>query len=560
MNIRFALAMVIFMCGVVSTVHAATCASVVDTVSDDSSSSTTSLRDAVDACKASGDTITFSSSLNDQIIRLVDDSIVIGSGETLVLEATDQNIRLYLSVTNFTTFIIDKPVFDIQSGGSLEINGLILDGLENEFYKESFIKAESADVTLNDVVVTQHYVSNASILPALMMIDSNLTVTDSEFTELFNIKCDSACEKGSANISEHTAGIYFLDTVGGKTLTVDSSYFGLNFTQHEDGIASSIIIDGQASTTANITNSSFHENFSFGYGSAIGIAGAGNVTIEQCSFAENIASQNGALYLDGNASATVNVNHSSFLNNVSNTDNTATSIFEHSLFSGTLNVDHTAFVHTSSNDHVGSIDSGSFTHSYLSSDQKTVFLPMNNYGGGVPALYPIAGSAIVDAGDAGFAGSPSTDQRGFARVYNSRIDIGANEYGLANAILRFPFIVSVEAGSNTNLNLKTLFYNADDITSFTVTSSVPSGFSVSTAGILTASPPSSLGGQSFSITMDIATAVDTSSYTLDYRVTETSSDDSSSSSGMMRSWWLCLLVLMATLKYKYRDSIRRSQY
>ena len=48
-------------------------------------------------------------------------------------------------------------------------------------------------------------------------------------------------------------------------------------------------------------------------------------------------------------------------------------------------------------------------------------------GGPTKTHLPQAGSPLIDAGDPAFAAPPSTDQRGYARVYNSRIDVGAVE-------------------------------------------------------------------------------------------------------------------------------------
>lgn len=56
--------------------------------------------------------------------------------------------------------------------------------------------------------------------------------------------------------------------------------------------------------------------------------------------------------------------------------------------------------------------------------------PLNNNGGPTPTMQPRASSRAVDGGDPMLSGFGFTDQRGFARVVNGRIDIGAVEGSL----------------------------------------------------------------------------------------------------------------------------------
>ena len=53
--------------------------------------------------------------------------------------------------------------------------------------------------------------------------------------------------------------------------------------------------------------------------------------------------------------------------------------------------------------------------------------PLADNGGPTQTHDLLTGSAALDAGDAAFAGDPTTDQRGLPRVSNARIDIGAVE-------------------------------------------------------------------------------------------------------------------------------------
>ena len=53
--------------------------------------------------------------------------------------------------------------------------------------------------------------------------------------------------------------------------------------------------------------------------------------------------------------------------------------------------------------------------------------PLADNGGPTQTHDLLTGSAALNAGDAAFAGDPTTDQRGLPRVANARIDIGAVE-------------------------------------------------------------------------------------------------------------------------------------
>jgi hypothetical protein len=60
-------------------------------------------------------------------------------------------------------------------------------------------------------------------------------------------------------------------------------------------------------------------------------------------------------------------------------------------------------------------------------DQDPLLGPLGDHGGPTPTQLPAANSPAVNAGDPAFTPPPATDQRGFARVANGRIDMGAVE-------------------------------------------------------------------------------------------------------------------------------------
>ncbi|MES1264247.1 MAG: choice-of-anchor Q domain-containing protein, partial [Variovorax sp.] len=55
--------------------------------------------------------------------------------------------------------------------------------------------------------------------------------------------------------------------------------------------------------------------------------------------------------------------------------------------------------------------------------------PLQDNGGPTFTERPNSGSPVLDAGDPAFVPPPATDQRGLARVFNGRIDMGALEQG-----------------------------------------------------------------------------------------------------------------------------------
>jgi len=60
-------------------------------------------------------------------------------------------------------------------------------------------------------------------------------------------------------------------------------------------------------------------------------------------------------------------------------------------------------------------------------NQDPLLSPLGNYGGPTQTQRPAANSPVINAGDPLFTPPPATDQRGFARVVNGRIDMGAVE-------------------------------------------------------------------------------------------------------------------------------------
>jgi hypothetical protein len=108
--------------------------------------------------------------------------------------------------------------------------------------------------------------------------------------------------------------------------------------------------------------------------------------------------------------------------------------------------------------------------------------PLANYGGPTPTMALLPGSPAIDAGSNALAVDPSgnpltTDQRGFARIINGTVDIGAFESR--------GFTLSVAGGNNQQALVNTPF-----AAPLTVAVSSPFGEPVQGGVITYASPPS----------------------------------------------------------------------
>jgi hypothetical protein len=79
---------------------------------------------------------------------------------------------------------------------------------------------------------------------------------------------------------------------------------------------------------------------------------------------------------------------------------------------------------------------GSFTGSHNLTNGAPMLAPLGDYGGLTQTMPPLPGSPAVDAGT-NIVSLPDTDQRGFARVVNGTVDIGAVEFQGASDVALF---------------------------------------------------------------------------------------------------------------------------
>ena len=69
--------------------------------------------------------------------------------------------------------------------------------------------------------------------------------------------------------------------------------------------------------------------------------------------------------------------------------------------------------------------------------------PLQNNGGPTQTMAPLPGSPVIDKGDSSAATLPEYDQRGYARIVGSAVDIGADEY-------QYDLSVSISGPSSVN--------------------------------------------------------------------------------------------------------------
>jgi hypothetical protein len=266
------------------------------------------------------------------------------------------------------------------------------------------------------------------------------------------------------------------------TLTVNQCTISNNTTIHADQVGGATLGGGLLNSgSATITNSTF-------YGNTISVSRT---------------TPGGGIY--NTASGTVTINNSTIANNGNGIFNNGGNVtLVNTILAGNGSDALGAF--SGSNNLIGVSDGSSgIANGTNGNIAGTSASPMNpmlgslaNNGGPTQTMLPSVAGPVIGAGSV--AGAPATDQRGFARVVNGKIDIGAVEFqgltlgsssgaGQSTAVnTAFPNPLQAtwtETGSNVPLAGQTVTYSAPTSgASATVASSVvtnSSGVSSSTA-------------------------------------------------------------------------------
>ena len=234
-----------------------------------------------------------------------------------------------------------------------------------------------------------------------------------------------------ANEAQYGGGIA-ADDAG--TVTISESTISNNVAALGGGIAAQ-------DTVMTIVNTTVSGNTATdGSGGGIGIYGVDgtDISISHSTITGNTANYGGGIFLGGYGTATLD--HNILDGNVANgfpvpnateptVDYEGSAIFA---ATGKRVVEQVEVQALDSVTLTNNLVNGSIAGEVIDAGGNLFELPANlgplaDNGGPTLTHNLLTGSAALDAGDAAFAGDPTTDQRGLPRVSNARIDIGAVE-------------------------------------------------------------------------------------------------------------------------------------
>lgn len=208
-----------------------------------------------------------------------------------------------------------------------------------------------------------------------------------------------------------------------------------------------------------------------GGGVATSGAGGAGLVIRDCIISSNTAPGSGSGILLGSSNSTVTISNSTIANNgistsgtqqmveISNSTISSGDIYNNCIVevtNSTLNnspidnfgtvrladtilnsssIANSSGVVTSQGYNISSDDGGGFLNAPGDQINTDPMLgPLHNNGGLTPTHALLPGSPAIDLGNPNFNPPPFTDQRGYVRVYNRRIDIGSYEVEPAQAL------------------------------------------------------------------------------------------------------------------------------
>ncbi|GAA5494615.1 hypothetical protein Rhal01_00778 [Rubritalea halochordaticola] len=401
-----------------------------------------SLREAIQETAASG-TVDFDISLNGATIFLVNGDITIN--KNLTIDASN--------LTNGLIVVQGNDQFAISGANTVNIEGLSFTGASSTASGGAFIISGGAIVTFTDCRLSNHTTTV-----------NGGAIYNSSSTLVMN-NCELSCNEAQGG---RGGAIYSAD--GGAVTTLNQTVLRGNSANNVGGA-----IHSGGNSTITLTECMFLDNES-GFGGAIS-QNVGSLTIEQSCFAYNKANTaGGALYLFGSFTsavkntclvgnraaggggaivlddeASMNIESSTVVRNKTGgngggifvnmncTLNTSNSVFAENEAdgstdlhknSGTINRSEVNFVSSNLGVETEFPDGAPNGNGDLvgteSSPLDPELSPLGYYGGSTMSVHPLAGSPLLQAG-----GSTSlvNDQRGYARVTNTLLDLGAVEGG-----------------------------------------------------------------------------------------------------------------------------------
>jgi hypothetical protein len=409
------------------------------TVTNTNDSGPGSLRQAL-ADANDGDTVNFDASLKGQSIGLTSGELVIDKSITITGPGSDQ---LAVRTVDFQHYF---RIFHVMASPTLTIEGLTIG--PSIFFSGCGIQNDQATLTINNCVVVGNTgstsgagianggtltVNNSSIHGNVLQFQGTGAGIYSGGTLIINnsIISGNLSGKGQTNgggiyssgILEITNSTIDGNSVGGhgggisntgnaiitsSTISGNSSGGGYPGPQTGPGFGGGIFNVGTLtiSNSTVSTNSALTINQEPGCGG--GIRNSGSLQIANSTISGNSAANGGAI-----------CNHAvplEIANSILNAGDLGENIFNDG---GTI----TSLGYNLSSDNGG----GFLTGPGDQINTNPMLGPLQNNGGPTFTHALMPGSPAIDAGDPNFTPPPFTDQRGYVRVYNGRIDVGSFE-------------------------------------------------------------------------------------------------------------------------------------
>jgi hypothetical protein len=309
-------------------------------------------------------------------------------------------------------------------GGVMTVSGCTLSG-NSAFYGGGIYNYNGGTLTVSNCIFSDNSadIGGGGIVNAGTLTVSNATFSGNSATAGGGIVSTGTLTVSNSTFSGNTAG-YGGGINNGGMLTVSNSTFSGN---SSPGYGGGINNSG----TLTISNSTFSGNsagfagggiyFSQGYPFVSTVSVLTNVTIAaNRSNTRGLSYQGGGIWANPSSSQLLTLNNTIVAGNFNGASGTTPDDI-----AGTVNS-------ASAYNLIGTGGSGGLQNG-VSSNQVGVadpgLAPLGDFGGPTQTMAPLSGSPALDAGSNALAAAAglTTDQRGFARIFNGTVDIGAFE-------------------------------------------------------------------------------------------------------------------------------------
>ena len=382
------------------------------TVTTTADSGEGSLRDVIAAAQ-SGDTIQFSAALNGQIITLTSGELMIDKSVTITGPGVSQLTVRRSTVAGTPAF----RIFEVIAGRVVTIQGLTI---SNGYAPDSNPPFRSGGGIYNSATLTM---SNCALIG---------NRTDYDGGGIYNDYYGTMLTMDNCTVNNNFASGYGGGIYSGGPLTITNCILSGNYGERGGGIYNA--------TTLTLSNSTLGSNTAY-YGGGIYDSHGSNttVTISNSTLSGNIANGKGGGIYDTTG---MFLTHSTLSGNSADTGTGGGIYHDSGMFSAAFEIGNTILKAGTLGANIVN-NSGTVTsHGYnLSSDEGGGALngsgdlintdpmlgPLQDNGGPTFTHELLIGSPAIDRGDPNFTPPPLYDQRGYARVFNGRIDIGSLE-------------------------------------------------------------------------------------------------------------------------------------